>query len=211
MYNQLIQHQNEVHASILATIEHSFKGNTDAAFKPHAKQVNLSTPATSVGAAPNRAVGVVQAISSTKSTSNSTSIDNADCYMNWDRNKHGKLSELKFVNYKELHVIFDHIWAKVSRLHGSVRRLTPEDMTNARKSIAALNVSTVNKYQRYPSNGNFIDINLTSKNNTELKGMFETTNADVFYNAARSYQNVIEQNVLDQWVFENTHGLKWIL
>lgn len=146
----------------------------------------------------NEAAGIVQATL----TTTINSLARPQGYVNWDHNKHDQLKELKLVKFKKLDRIFNKV------LHEE--ELTPKRMTKARTRITELHVSTVNKYKRFPSAYTFIDINLTSEKNAELKKMFVATDTKTFYDAVIRYKFFIKDNTLDRVVFENIHGLQWV-
>lgn len=138
------------------------------------------------------------------STSNSESPVTKSCYENWD-NRSIKLKNAKFVQYQELRTILE----KVTVTYGAGTNLNPEYMTDARLSIKALEGLTVNKYERFPSTGTYINVNIFAKSNTELKKIYYEPGIYNFYAAVCNYLNVIPDSTVDQGLFEKIYALKW--
>lgn len=218
IYQRLTQQQNELCGAIVNTIEHNFKVNTGVLKRPTSDvggvQSKLSKLDIGLGMS-----NIETPISIRRRADPLIDIilnkSRIDCYENWDNIKHKQLvTELKLVDFKTLDNIFDTIhkkWFKDGIVVESLGSLTPEDMTLARRAINTLKVFTVNKFQRFPSTGTFIDINLASKQNADLRMMFVSTRTSSFYYAAKRYRSFIKDNALDLWVFENIHELQWKL
>lgn len=236
MTKRLTQHQNEV-CAILARLEQNFKMNKDVSVTapnyniPKAKLANSiglgmsypdpqNIPATLtteehktntsvVIVEPNRAIGIVQATSNANSTTKPALVK--ACYVNWDF-KHEQLKYLRLVNFKKLSDIIKRYTFQT--LTTAPVHLTIVDVINARREITALNASMVTRFKRFPSSGDFIDINLTSERNSQLKKMMTTMGLVSFAEAARDYaiENIFRRdNVMDQRVFEIRYGLDWAL
>lgn len=226
MYQRLTQQQNEMCEIILNTIDKNFQINTGALKrltapdqndvqaklskldiglgKSNTKEVNkTSTPLGIIGA--KRVVGIVQGNSNY--TTNVGSVVKTDCYVNWDNIKHKELKEIKLVKYKEFSEIFDNMNLKSN--HHLI--MTPEDMTATRRKIKELDVFKVDKFRRFPSTGIFLDINLSSLQNSFLRDMFTATDGNVFFKAASNYNYSLKSKTLDQFVFEHKHGLQWTI
>lgn len=176
---------------------------------------NNKTNTSVVIVGPNRDIG--QCLGQFQATSNSNSTTKPAAlvrthYVNWDHNKHEQLKYLRLVNYKDLRDIIEKYTFK--GLITPPVDLTLEEVVRARREITALHVWTVTKYKRFPSTGDFIDINLTSEKNTQLKKMLTTMHLVTFEEAARiyAYENIFRgDNAMDQCVFEIRHGLQWSL
>lgn len=175
---------------------------------------------------PRKTAGSAQATCDTDSTTtirsnlttNLAALLSIHCYENWDPNKHVQLTELTFVEFEKLDNILVAISNKGSTtfdyLSSSIvtkQSLTPDDIASARRRITTLSVSKVSKYNRFPSTGRFVDINLNSKKNLELKKMFRTTDGSTFFDAARSYMWFARDNALGQLEFECMQGLQWTI
>lgn len=145
--------------------------------------------------------GIVQA------TTNKTTPVRTYCYVNWDHNKHDQLSELKFAKYYELRPILHQLDEEPRVLPKMAR----EFLNIMRTRITLLNVCTVNKYNRFPYTGKFVDINLTSKENTELRKLFQGCHDDTYLDVIDSCKITMKESFLDQWLFETIYGLHWTL
>lgn len=133
------------------------------------------------------------------------------CYVNWD-NKSSILKNAKFVQFQELRAILEEISKKPTCIEddGNVSvLLSTEEINATRQKIRALHKLSVNKYKRFPSTGNYINVNLNSKNNTELKKILFENGVYNFYEAAYSYLALIQNNTIDQGQFERSYSLKW--
>lgn len=184
---------------------------------PDKVYIKTKTADTLADSVPNRVVDIIEISSDSSSSTSPVSIERArkNCYENWDYIEHEELKKLILVDFRKLDNILDTIVNKGHLTFDNERNriithsLTVDDMNNAKKLITTLSASKVSKYERFPTTGNFVDINLNSKNNAELKMMLMTTDANTFYYSARISQWFIKKNVLDQLMFENIHGLQW--
>lgn len=132
------------------------------------------------------------------------------CYVNWN-NKCNTMKYAKFVQYKELRTILEDIFKKdnYGGYSNVLVNLSPQDMIDARKRIRDLKELAINKYKRFPSTCFYVDVNLNSENNRELSIILTDSEINKFYQAACNYLAVIEENIFDQLLFENTFSLKW--
>lgn len=210
MNKRLTEHQDKLCASIMANIEKS----RNIKVSKRATESDDSAGPSKI-AKPNvmliKVEGNVQETSVPNSTSNSTSSARNGCYENWDE-KSAKLKNTKFIDFQELRDILDRICEKGS-LYDSIQNptLTPEEMNDARKRITALKEVTISKYERFPCNGTYIDVNLSSKKNVELKKLLSEMDSRVFLEAAMKYKGLIQDTTWDLYVFENRYGLKWVV
>lgn len=184
------------------TIVETYLSTLDVGFgTPHPETSRFTPAAITEEKQTSTRVGI-EGLNEAVATTTLTSLARTQGYVNWDHNKHEQLRDLKLVKFKKLDSIFNKVLYD--------EELTPKKMTKARTKITNLHVATINKYKRFPSAYAFIDIDLTSENNAELKKMFVATDAKTFYDAAMRYKFFIKDNTMDRVVFENLHGLQWI-
>lgn len=190
--------------------------NTNPTIKTDGK-----TSTTPVAIVPNKAVGIVQGISSSNSTSDSATMPvRTSCYVNWDTTKHDELTKLEFVSYEQVHTsIFSTQVNTPMDLH-------PKRMFLIRNRIRKLNIITVDKFKRFPYEvqmyiynqgiipkksfvSTFLDINLKNKDNTTIKQIFTVMDRESFFKALKNFELVFKDNCLDRFVFETVHNLQW--
>lgn len=149
------------------------------------------------------------------SNANSTPFAKSPCYVSWVQETHGGLKELQFVNFNDLVTTIDDILMKANVIQTgtSGTEFSIDEMSAARKAVRELDVSKVTKFKRFPSNGNFININPNFERNAELKKMLTATDVSTFKKAALNYRNNIlkPENTMDQCSFEILHNLAWVV